>query len=318
MLYLIYRSHGFLGNLFEAHPNQYGTAYMISNYPGLAALAFFESSNLLGFPMKLLNFPTQAAHILYDLSIILSKVVRYDIVRALGRQHLPKQFHFMVSGKTLNLYNFAMLLFWLRPFQGIHSAISLGTARIVNLAIILEWTVVHFFQFLDVKHHIFRCIPAIHQNGVELKLLLVHAVCKHVMQVIQFRLAIPIGVVDPIVYDPKLIRSRIYVHTSHHANTFDDTMRISTVLPSYQLNLERVVLVYYRVVKNNVTIVALYHLLPNIFPNQTGGNLIPGQVTVELIVAECRSVICEIGQRIVDLADKQILAVVQTSNGVFC
>ena len=52
--------------------------------------------------------------------------------------------------------------------------------------------------------------------------------------------------------------------------------------------------------------------------NQTGGNLIPGQVTVELIVAECHSVICEIGQRIVDLADKQILAVVQTSNGVFC
>ena len=117
------------------------------------------------------------------------------------------------------------------------------------------------------------------------------------MQVIHFRLAIPIGVIDPIVNDPKLIRSRIDVHTSHHTNAFDDTMRTSTVWPPYQLNLVRGVLVCYRVIKNNVTVDALHHLLLYIFPNQMGGNLVPGYVTVELIVAECYSVLSKMGQR---------------------
>src|SRR4030067_1344406 len=90
----------FWSNLFETYPYQNGTANVISDNPGLTALTSFQSSNLLGFPVKLLNLPTQAAHILYGLNIILSQVVRYDIFRALGRQHHPEQFHFMVFGKT--------------------------------------------------------------------------------------------------------------------------------------------------------------------------------------------------------------------------
>src|SRR5450756_384593 len=143
MLDSINRSFCFLGNLFETHPYQNGTANVISDNPSLAALTSFQSSNLLGFPVKLLNLPTQAAHILYGLNIILSQVVRYDIIRALGRQHHPEQFHFMVFRKILDLYDFAMLLFWFGPYQRIHSTVSLSAARIVHLAIIFERAVIH-------------------------------------------------------------------------------------------------------------------------------------------------------------------------------
>jgi hypothetical protein len=45
-------------------------------------------------------------------------------------------------------------------------------------------------------------------------------------------------------------------------------------------------------------------------------DLFAGQIAVDLIMTEFSGVIGNIGQRIVDLADQQILAILQTSNGL--
>ena len=88
------RSLCFLGNLFEPHPDQNGTADMVTDNPCFPALTALQSSELFGFSVKLLNLPPQATHLLYNLRVILSQVVRDDLVRAQGRQHHSEQIHF--------------------------------------------------------------------------------------------------------------------------------------------------------------------------------------------------------------------------------
>ena len=59
---------------------------MISNNSGFTTLAAFQSSQLFGFTVKLLNLPTKATHLLYSLRVVLRYVIRHNIVRALRRR----------------------------------------------------------------------------------------------------------------------------------------------------------------------------------------------------------------------------------------
>src|SRR3990172_1396489 len=115
MFDLINRALSFLSNLLESDPNQNRTTDMVSDNSGLATLATFQPSELFGLSVKLLNFPAQATHFLHSLRVVLSKIVGNDIVRALSRQHHPKQFHLMLFGKAFDLHDFAMLFFSIRP-----------------------------------------------------------------------------------------------------------------------------------------------------------------------------------------------------------
>jgi hypothetical protein len=88
MLYAVNSAMRFHSHLFEANPNQNGTADMISDGSGLATLAAFDPCQLLGFSVKLLDLPAKAAHILYDLHVVLSHLVSNDIIRALRRRRI--------------------------------------------------------------------------------------------------------------------------------------------------------------------------------------------------------------------------------------
>jgi len=103
--------------MLETNPDEHGTSNMITNNASKATLTTFKTSELLGFSVKLLNFPTQAAHLLSGRRVILSQVVGHDKVRALSRQHKPEEFHAMSLGKVLDLDQFAMCLLVLIPGQ---------------------------------------------------------------------------------------------------------------------------------------------------------------------------------------------------------
>jgi len=108
MLNLINRSVCLISNFFETYPDQYRTADMISHNTGFPTLTSSDSCKLPGFAVKLLNLPTNAAHLSYSRRIILSNVVCNNIVRAPGRQHNPEQFHFMIFRKILYLQDLQM------------------------------------------------------------------------------------------------------------------------------------------------------------------------------------------------------------------
>ena len=58
-------------DLFEMYPNQNSTGDMVSNNSGFATLATFQTSQLLGFTMKLLDLLTEATRFLYSLRVVL-------------------------------------------------------------------------------------------------------------------------------------------------------------------------------------------------------------------------------------------------------
>ena len=115
MFDLINRLLRFLGNLLEPDPYPDRAPNVVTDNSGLTTLATFQSSELFGLSVKLLNLPAQATHLLHGLRVVLSKIVGDDIVRALGRQHHPEQFHFVVFGKALELHHFAMFSFCFGP-----------------------------------------------------------------------------------------------------------------------------------------------------------------------------------------------------------
>lgn len=94
----------FVGNLLETNPNQNGAGNVVSDNSGFTALTTFQTSQLFGFTVKLLDFPTKATHLLYSLGVVLRHVVRHNIVRALGRKHHSEKFHFVAAWKALDFY----------------------------------------------------------------------------------------------------------------------------------------------------------------------------------------------------------------------
>src|SRR4030066_1391627 len=117
MFNLINRLLSFLGNLFESDPHQDSTTDVISDNSVFPTLTTFQTGELFGFSVKLLNLPAQATHLLHGLRVVLSKIVGDDIIRALGRQHHPEQFRFVVLGETLELHHFTKLSFRLSPWH---------------------------------------------------------------------------------------------------------------------------------------------------------------------------------------------------------
>ena len=317
MFDLINRLLSFLSNLFESDPHQDRTADMVADNSGFPTLTTFQSGELLGFSVKLLNLPAQATHFLYGLRVVLSHIVGDDIIRALGRQHHPEQFHFVILGKALELHHFAMRSFQLRPVQPIHSLIRLHSTRIIHLAVILERAIIDLFQALHKQHDILGRIPAIHQDEPKQKFLLIHTVCQHIMHMIQLGLAIPVRIINALVDDPELVQHGIDIHTGHHPNSFDDPVCISAPLAPHQIHLEREILIHNRVIKHHISFRNLCHLSFHIFPYQVGRDFFACQIPVDRVMAEFLGVISKIGQRIIDLADQQILAIIQTSNGLF-
>ena len=92
---------------------------MVADNSRLAALAAFNPPDLLGFAMKLLNLPAPAAHVLNGWCPNLSHLIGDKIVPALGGQHNPEQFHFLLAWQSLQFDGFAAVAFLRRPEQAV-------------------------------------------------------------------------------------------------------------------------------------------------------------------------------------------------------
>jgi len=108
-----------------------------------------------------------------------------------------------------------LLLVSFRPTETVYALVGLGTAGIINLAIVVERAEAAFAVLFDPKHDFFCCIPRIHQDRPECQVFLIHTVPQHVQDVIRLRLSVD------------------------NADAFDDTMGIPTVLPPYECDMVR-------------------------------------------------------------------------------
>jgi hypothetical protein len=61
----------------------------------------------------------------------------------------------------------------------------------------------------------------------------VDAVGQHVMQMVEFALAITFRRINPVVNDPELVERGIDIDTGHHAYAFNYTVFIPTILATH-------------------------------------------------------------------------------------
>ena len=315
LLQLVDGGSGVVSDSLETYPDEHGTSDMVALNAGQPTLATFNPGGLLGFTVKLLNLPTEGTHLLSVFGRILSGIVGSDKVRALRRKHQPEQLHLMACREILDMHPPAVLFFSLRPGQPIHALVARLVGAGIHLTIVFERAVVDLVEMLDMQHQLTFGIPAIHQYASKRQAFVVQGIVQHLPDMIQFALAIPLRVVNPVVNDPELIRFRVDVDTRHHSNPLDNAMSISTVLPSHQFDLEGGIVIQHGVVKGDVSPRRGYHLSFHILPHHAGGQLFFLQIPFDRIMAKAWTVIGKIGQGIVRLAHQQKLTVVEAGYG---
>lgn len=314
MLDLVDGPLGFRRDLLQADPDQDGAPDVIAHDARLSALATFQARELFRLTMKLLNFPAPATHLLCSRRVGLSLVVGYDVVRALGGQHNPEQFHFIGFGKIFDFDDFAVGRFIRRPLQAIEPLIGPLSRRVIDLPVVLQWTIEHFVQLVDIHHQIFSGIPGVHQHGPESQLLVIDDLRQHLAHMDQFALAIASRIIDPIIDDPELAGGGIDVHTGDHADAFNQPMGVATVLTPHQFDVLREVLIDDRVIEDQITVVHLRDVGLHVFPDQPRGDLVARQIAINRVVAEFDTVIGKVRQGVVNLATQQVLTVIQAGD----
>ena len=95
--------------MFEARPDEEGAADVVALDSGFAALARLQPRGLLGFAMRLLDLPAEAARLARHLSGILSQVVGDNPVRAVGGHLDPEQAQLVRFGKAFDFDRLAGL-----------------------------------------------------------------------------------------------------------------------------------------------------------------------------------------------------------------
>ena len=140
------------------------------------------------------------------------------------------------------------------------------------------------------------------------------AIQEHILYMVKFCFAISVWIVNSIIDDPKLIQFRIHIHTGNNANAFDDSMCISAVLTSHQLNLMRKILVSNRIIEDDKSCWGLNNLILNVLPSQFRAKFFSIQVTVQSVMAELLAMFSKIRQRIIDLANQQVLTILQAAD----
>jgi hypothetical protein len=290
---------------------------MIADSARFATLTAFDAGQLLGFAVKLLDLPTEAAHILDDQRVVLSHLVGDDKVRALRRQHDPENFHLVISRKPFDFDDFALVLFSFCPCQMIYALVRFCAPRIIHLAIILERTIVDFVQVFDLEHDVFGRIPAIHQHRPKIQFFLIDSIQKHVLQMIQFGLSIPVRIINPVVDHPELVYFGIDVDTRYDPHPVDQAMRIPAVLLAHQFDLGGKVLIDHRVIKHQKPKRGRNDILFDILPDQVRSDGIPRLIAVRQVMTEFLAVFRVMGQCVIGLAHQQVLTIIQPSHAFF-
>jgi hypothetical protein len=283
---------------------------VIALNPGKPALAAFQTGDLFAFAVQLLDLPAIAAHLLRRRRRMLSTVVGHDPIRAVGRHLNPEPLPFVVFGKAFDLDGLAVSLFSRIPAQRTDALVRLCPTGIIHLAVRLEGAIIDFLQGLDEQHQVFGGIPTVHQHGLERQALVIDGIAEHVMDMIELGFAVAIGIVEPVVDQPERIQLRIHIDAGDDADAADQAMGIATVLAAHQVDLPGEVLIQHGVVKEQITGGYRDNLGTDVIPYQPRRHPFTPQVTVDGIMTEGVIVIGKIGQRVVDLADQQKLAIV--------
>lgn len=241
--------------------------------------------------MKLLNLPTQGTRFLCVLRRILRQVVRHDPIRAVGRNLDPEELHLEVLGKPVDLDPFAVLEFVRIPTQAVHRAIRRLPFAVIHAPVGLDGAVELLAHPIHQQHQVLGGVPGVEQHAVKRQVLAGNGAHQHVLNMVQLGLAVLLRGKDPIVDGPILAGLGIDVDAIHQADTLDQAVGVATVLPPYQFDMVRVILVEDGVVKHDAAPGANDDFALGMLPDLIRGQLVALQVALDRVVAESWAVI---------------------------
>ena len=133
---------------------------------------------------------------------------------------------------------------------------------------------------------------------------------------LKFGLAISVWIIDTIVNNPKLIQRRVDIHASDNAYAFDNTMCVTAILTPHQFDIVRIVLICHCIVKDQVAFGRLNDFGFDVLPGQFRAKFFSIQIAIQGIMAELLTVFGKIRQRIINLANQQVLAISQARDSL--
>ena len=312
MFELIHSLVGLVSQRFEPAPHQQRASYVIALNTSFATLALLKPSKLLGFSVKLLNLPTQGAHLLSALCRALRQVVGHDPFRAVGGHLNPEQLHFEVPRKTFDLDQFALCQVSLTPLQLLDTPVRLLSCAIIYQPIALEWAVENLTCPGNLQHHLFGSVPCVHQHCLERELTVLWPRHRnHLPHMVQLALAISVRIEDAVVNHPELLSAGVDVHAGDQPYASDDTLLVATPLPTHHFDVRSEAMIEYSVIKDQVCLIIKDKLWVYLLPQQARRKLLSSQVAVDGIMAEALQMVGHVRQCVVDLAAQQKLAVVE-------
>jgi hypothetical protein len=86
---------------------------------------------------------------------------------------------------------------------------------------------------------------------------------------------------------------------------------------THQLNGKGAILVQDRIIKHHIPAWGEDELLPYVVPHPAGRNLCAAEVAVDRVMAEPFAMVRKVRQRVVDLTDQQVLAIIEASHCCF-
>ena len=98
-----------VSQVLQAAPHQQRARDMVALNAPTPPLATLDPRQLLGFSMKLLDLPAQAARLSRLMHRIPSQIVRDDPFRAARMHHYPEELYLVLFGESFDLYELASL-----------------------------------------------------------------------------------------------------------------------------------------------------------------------------------------------------------------
>ena len=239
----------------------------------------------------------------------MAKIVGHDPIRAIVVRN-PGPFDFEIFGKFVNLDGLAMKDVLRAPSQILGLAVRIFSARIIDQSIGFDRANERQLERVDQDHQIFGRVPRVHQHRPQWQALLRQGPCEHFTHMIELAFAVPFGIKQTIIDDPILAALGVDIQTIDHSNAFDQSVGVATVLEPNQIDMMRVILVDDGVVEDETTIGRSHDITLDVFPNQAGRQFIPTQQSIDRIVTESATVICEIRHGEIDVTGAKKLAII--------
>ena len=137
-------------------------------------------------------------------------------------------------------------------------------------------------------------------------------VAQHLLDMVELRLAIVLRGIDPIVNHPELVQFRVDIDTGDHPDTLDDRFLVAAPLSSYQFDIVTMAFVEHRVIKDDVGIFTGDELVFDVVEDQLRRDVVVFEEAFDGVVAAFSGMVSEVGERVVDLAREQKLAIIES------